>query len=116
MESSVFCGKSFCYVGNNKLLVGGKGSIHIINVKDIKLEYIIEIGSSEVSCFLKFKNIIICGYGDTTHCSSWSSGKAQEKTTKFLIIKPNKDSFEHFFLKDVPPIINLPKLSSSESI
>ena len=95
-----FSAKSFCYIGNNKLLVGGNSKISIVNVKDMKLEYIIEMSPAECTCFLKFKNIILCGYGDTSGCSFWSRGVAQEKTTKFLILKQNKDNIDKFYLEN----------------
>jgi len=99
-KSFLFSGKSMLYAGNNKLLAGGVDSIHIINVKDIKLEYIIEMNSSEFSCFLRFKDVILCGYGDTSGNSYWSGGIAQYKSTKFLVLKFNENKIEKYFLDD----------------
>ena len=77
-KSFLFSGKSLLYEGNNKLLAGG-----VDNIKDIKLEYIIEMNSSEFTCFLRFKDIILCGYGDTSRNSYWSGGIAQYKLLYF---------------------------------
>ena len=96
-----FSGKSFCYLGNDKLLVGGKDNIYLVNIKNFKLEQVIKIGSAECTCFLKYNDIILCGYGDTSICHSWSYGVAQQKLTKFLIIKRNNDNLEYYFTEDV---------------
>ena len=95
-----FSGKSLCYLGNDKLLVGGKDNIYIVNIKNIKLEQIIKMHSAECTCFLKYNDIILCGYGDTSICSYWSNGIAQTKLTKFLIVKQNKWNLEYHFIED----------------
>ena len=61
-----FSSKSFYYLGNNKLLVGDN-DIYIADIKTLNLENIINIGRAEISCFLKFKDMIVCCYGDTRH-------------------------------------------------
>ena len=95
-----FSGKSLCYIGNDKLLVGGKDNIYIVNTKNIKLEQIINMGSAECTCFLKYHDVVFCGYGDTSMCSFWSNGVAQSKLTKFLIVKLNNGNLEYHFLED----------------
>ena len=94
-----FCGNSFYYLGKNKLIVGDE-DIYIVDIKSLKLENIIKIGSAEITCFLKFNDLIICGYGDTRGCSSWSYGIANEKTTKFCALKINKEKYESILLSD----------------
>ena len=89
-----------CYIGNDKLLVGGKDNIYIVNTKNIKLEQIINMGSAECTCFLKYHDVVFCGYGDTSMCSFWSNGVAQSKLTKFLIVKLNNGNLEYHFLED----------------
>lgn len=64
------------------------------------MEYIFNIGNAEISCFLKFKDIILCCYGDTSYCSFWSSGISQEKTTKFCALKKNKEKYESILIND----------------
>lgn len=92
-----FCGNSFYYLGKNKLIVGDE-DIYIVDIKSLKLENIIKIGSAEITCFLKFNDLIICGYGDTRGCSSWSYGIANEKTTKFCALKINKEKYESILI------------------
>ena len=96
-----FSGKSFFYLGNDKLLIGGKNNIYIINVKNVKLEQIIRMYSAECTCFLKYNNMILCGYGDTSICHFWSNGIALNKQTKFLLLKQNEDNLESHFIEDV---------------
>ena len=91
LECGCFSGKSFCYLGNSKLLIGGINNIYMTNIKEMKLEYIIKLSNSECTCFLKYNNIILCGYGDTSGCSCWSNGISTDKTTKFFILKNNKE-------------------------
>ena len=70
------------------------------NIKDMKLEYIIKLRNTECTCFLKYNNIILCGYGDTSCCSCWSMGIATDKTTKFLILKSDKEKYEEYKIKE----------------
>ena len=91
LKCGCFSAKSFCYLGNNKLLTGGNDNIYMINIKEMKLEYIIKLSNSECTCFLKYNNMILCGYGDTSGCSCWSNGISTDKTTKFFILKNNKE-------------------------
>ena len=100
LECGCFSGKSFCYLGNSKLLIGGINNIYMTNIKDMKLEYIIKLRNSECTCFLQYNNKILCGYGDTSGCSCWSMGIATDKTTKFLILKSNKEKYEEYLIKD----------------
>ena len=95
-----FSGKSIFYLGNDLLLVGGNSNIYIANIKTIKLEQIIRISSAECSCFLKYNDMVLCGYGDTSSCHSWSYGIAQEKTTKFMVIKKNEENYENHFIEE----------------
>ena len=95
-----FSGKSIYYYGNDILLVGGSDNIYIVNIKEIKLKKIIRISSAECTCFLKFKDIILCGYGDTSECSCWSNGIAESKSTKFIVIKKNDENYEYHYLED----------------
>ena len=94
-----FSGKSFYYMGNDKLILG-KDDIYIVDIKELKLEYIINVGSAEITCFFKFNDIIICGYGDTTRCHSWTNGIACDKTTKFCGIKKNKEKYESILISN----------------
>ena len=96
-----FSAKSLCYFGNDKLLVGGKDNIYIVNIKSVRLEQIIKMRSAECTCFLKYNDIILCGYGDTSICSYWSNGIAQDKLTKFLVVKQNNENLEYHFIEDV---------------
>jgi uncharacterized protein with LGFP repeats len=95
-----FSGKSICYAGNDILLVGGKNKVYMVNIKNIKLEKIIKMGAAEVTCFLKFNDKILCGYGDTSRCHCWSRGIADSKETKFMLINKTKDKFENYFIED----------------
>ena len=95
-----FSSKSLFYMGNDTLLVGGVNNIYIVNIKNIKLEQIIKMKSAECTCFLKFNDIVLCGYGDTSICGYWSGGIAQSKLTKFLIVKQNKEKLEYHFIED----------------
>ena len=95
-----FSGKSLFYLGNDKLLVGGKNNIYLVNIKNIKLEQVIKVGPSECTCFFKYNDIILCGYGDTSICTCWSSGIAQEKLTRFLIVKKNDENLEHYLIEN----------------
>ena len=100
MRCKCFSGKSLFYWENDILLVGGKGEISIVNIKSYKLDYIINLSCSECSCFLRFNFGILCGYGDTSRCSSWSSGIADEKNTKFLFIRKIKEKYESIEISD----------------
>jgi hypothetical protein len=100
LKCGCFSGKSFCYLGNDKLLIGGNDNIYMTNIKDLKIEYIIKLGNTECTCFLKYNNMILCGYGDTSGCSCWSMGIATDKTTKFLILKSNKEKYEEYKIED----------------
>ena len=93
-----FSGKSICYIGNNILLVGGKSDIYMANIKTMKLEQIIRVSSAECTCFLKFNDMVLCGYGDTSSCHYWSRGIAQKKETNFIIIKKNEENYEYHYL------------------
>ena len=95
-----FSGKSFCYLGNDILLIGGDDNIYIVNIKKIKLEQIIKIRNAECTCFLKYNDLVLCGYGDTSGCSYWSNGIAQTKETKFMILEKNNEKFEYHFIED----------------
>ena len=75
IKLNCFSGKSLLYCENDILLVGGISEIFIVNIKSIKLDYTICI-PCECSCFLKFTFWILCGYGDTSRCYSWSRGIA----------------------------------------
>ena len=86
-------------MGNDKLICGND-HIYIVDIKKYKLEYIINIGSAEITCFFRFNDIIICGYGDTTSCHSWIKGIACDKTTKFCGIKRNKEKYESILISD----------------
>ncbi len=99
INSGCFSGKSFYYMGNDKLICGND-HIYIVDIKKYKLEYIINIGSYEIICFFRFNDIIICGYGDTTSCHSWINGIASNKTTKFCGIKKNKEKYESILISD----------------
>ena len=96
-----FSGKSLLYWEKDLLLVGGKGEISIVNIKDFKLDYIINLSSSECSCFLRLNLGILCGYGDTSGCCSWSRGIADVKNTKFLFIRKNKEKYESIEISDI---------------
>ena len=72
----------------------------MINIKEMKLEYIIKLSNSECTCFLQNNNMILCGYGDTSGCSCWSNGIATDKTTKIFILKSNKEKYEEYKLED----------------
>ena len=48
----------------------------------------------------EFKDIILCGYGDTSECSCWSNGIAESKSTKFIVIKKNDENYEYHYLED----------------
>ena len=96
-----FSGKSLLYWEKDLLLVGGKGEISIVNIKDFKLDYIINLSSSECSCFLRLNLGILCGYGDTSGCCSWSRGIADDKNTKFLFIRKNKEKYESIEISDI---------------
>ena len=100
LDIDCFSGKSICYLGNDILLVGGKDNIYVVNIKDIKLEQIIKMRSAECTCFLKYNDIVLCGYGDTSVCSFWSGGIAQSKLTNFLIVKQNKGNVDYHFIED----------------
>lgn len=100
LKYGCFSGKSFCYLGNDKLLIGGINNIYMTNIKDMKLFNIIKLSSSECTCFLKYNNMILCGYGDTSDCHCWSMGIASYKTTKFLILKSNKEKYEEYLISD----------------
>ena len=94
-----FSGKSFYYLGNNKLIVG-ESDIFIMDIKSLNFEYIVKIGGAEITCFFKFNDVIICRYGDTRNCSSWSNGIANEKTTKFCALRKNKEKYESIIISD----------------
>ena len=64
------------------------------------MKKIIRISSAECTCFLKFKDIILCGYGDTSECACWSNGIAESKSTKFIVIKKNDENYEYHYLED----------------
>ena len=49
---------------------------------------------------MKFNDIILCGYGDTSNCFCWSNGIAESKDTKFMIIKQNEENYEYHFIED----------------
>ena len=95
-----FSGKSIHYFGDNIVLVGGIDNIYMVDIKDVNLKQIIRISSAECTCFLKFKDMIICGYGDTSGCSFWSNGIAGSKDTKFIIIKKNEENYEYHYIED----------------
>ena len=99
IKCGCFCGKSFYYLGNDKLLIGDS-DIYLVDIKQLKIEYVIKIGKAEISCFFKFKDFIFCSYGDTSNCSYWSNGIAQEKTTKFCALKKNNENFESINIED----------------
>ena len=95
-----FSGKSIHYFGDNIVLVGGIDNIYMVDIKDVNLKQIIRISSAECTCFIKFKDMIICGYGDTSGCSFWSNGIAGSKDTKFIIIKKNGENYEYHYIED----------------
>ena len=99
IKCGCFCGKSFYYLGNDKLLIGDS-DIYLVDIKQLKIEYVIKIGKAEISCFFKFKDFIFCSYGDTSNCSYWSNGIAQEKTTKFCALKKNNEKIESINIED----------------
>ena len=92
--------KSLFYLGNDLLLVGGNSNIYIANIKTIKIEQIIRVASAEITCFLKYNDMILCGYGDISFCHLWCSGIAQEKSTKFMVIKKNEENYENHYIKE----------------
>ena len=96
-----YSAKSFCYLGNNKLLIGGKSVIYLIDVKNVKLERIIKMRSAECSCFLRYNNMTLCGYADTSICHLWSNGIAQQQLTRFLLLENNNGNLENHFIEDV---------------
>ena len=71
----------------------------MVDIKDVNLKQIIRISSAECTCFIKFKDMIICGYGDTSGCSFWSNGIAGSKDTKFIIIKKMEKIMNIIILK-----------------
>ena len=95
-----FSGKSIYYIGDNIVLVGGIDNIYMVDIEEVKLIQIIRISSAECTCFIKFKDMIICGYGDTSGCSFWSNGIAGSKDTKFIIIKKNGENYEYHYIED----------------
>jgi hypothetical protein len=101
IDCNCYFPKSLMYYGDNILLVGGKGYVSIVNFKNFKLEYIIKIKDSECSCFLKFNDIILCGYGDTSESYSFSYGIADRKNTKFCVVRKNKDNYESILISDI---------------
>ena len=100
VRCNCFSGKSLIYWEKDILLVGGKGEISIVNIKDFKLDYIINLSRSECSCFLRINLGILCGYGDTSGCSSWSRGIADDKNTKFVLIRKKKEKYESIEISD----------------
>ena len=100
IKCGCFYGKSLFYWENDILIVGDRDNIYLINIKNIKLEYIIKFGKSEGCCFLKFNDIILCGYGDTRKCYIWINDIASSKETKFGVIKKNKGKYESFLISD----------------
>ena len=101
IDCNCYFQKGLIYYGDNILLVGGKGYVSIVNIKNFKLEYIIKIKNSECSCFLKFNDIILCGYGDTSESHSFSYGIADRKNTKFCVVRKNKDNYESTLISDI---------------
>lgn len=99
IKCGCFTGKSFYYLGNNKLIIGND-NIYIADIKNFKLENIIKIGRAEITCFLNFNDKILCGYGDTSHCHSWIGGIACDKTTKFCVLKRNNEKYESILISD----------------
>ena len=100
IKEGCFGEKSLFYLGNNILMAGNKSDINLINVKTLKLENTIRIPPSECCCFLKYKDMVICGYEDTSNCSAWSNGIALTKETKFLIVKKNNKKFKSILISD----------------
>ena len=96
-----FSGKSLFYWEKDMLLVGGVGEISIVNIKSLKLEYIIKASNSECTCFLRINDGILCGYGDTSSCHCWRGGIAVSKNTKFLIVKKKNEKYEIISIKDI---------------
>jgi len=95
-----FSAKSLCYLGNDLFLIGGINNIYIANIKTIKIEQIIRVASAECTCFFKYNDMILCGYGDISFCHLWSNGIAQEKNTKFMVIKKNEDNYENHYIEE----------------
>ena len=100
IKCGCFYGKSLFYWENDILIVGDRENIYLINIKNINLEYVIKFSKTEGCCFLKFNDMILCGYGDTSNCYSWSNGIANSKETKFGVIKKNKGKYESFLISD----------------
>ena len=86
--------KSLFYLGNNILIAGNKSDINLINVKTLTIENIIIIPPSENSCFLKFNDMIICAYEDTSKCFAWANGIALTKETYFIAIKKKNEKYQ----------------------
>ena len=99
IKCGCFCGKSFYYLGNNKLLIGDN-DIYLVDIKLLKIENVIKIGNAEISCFFKFKDFILCGFGDTSYCSYWIGGIAQDKIAKFCVLKKNNEKLESIIIED----------------
>ena len=78
----------------------GDDNIYIADINSFKLEYIIKIGNAEITCFLNYNDKIICGYGDTSFCHSWSMGIACSKQTKFCVIKKENEKYESILISD----------------
>ena len=81
-------------------MAGNKSDINLINVKTLKLENTIRIPPSECCCFLKYNDMVICGYEDTSNCSVWSNGIALTKETKFLVVKKHNEKFKSILISD----------------
>jgi len=96
-----FFKKSIIYFKDNILLVGSQRYISVVDIKNSKLDYIIKINSSEISCFFKFNDIILCGYGDISNSHSFSYGVATNKNTKFCIIRKNKNDYESTIISNI---------------
>ena len=95
-------GNSIYYWKNNILLVGGIDILSIVNVSTFNYEQFIKVSRSEFSCFLNIKCGILCGIGDTENSSSFSSGIADRKSTKFFVVKNNdKGKIEYFLINDI---------------
>ena len=101
IECECISGNSIHYWKNNILLVGGINILSIVNINTYKYEKFIKLSSSEFSCFLNINCGILCGIGDTTNSSSFRYGIADEKLTKFLVVKKNnKGEIEYFLINN----------------
>ena len=100
IKCGCFYGKTLYYMGNNILIVGDNNNVYLINIKNLQLEYTFKFRNAESSCFLKFNDMILYAYGDTSNCGVWSNGIACSKKTKFGVIKKNKEKYDSFLISD----------------